>query len=239
MERHPDPCLGPGPSRRPGLRGRNPHRPPHRTGPRRRAGERRRLRPIRAARLVVTPRRRGGIVVHRGTAHASRRRRCGRSRRRLERHRGLGLRQPHRRTPRPRWGRAPPHHRGHPRVAPGASWAPPVACPRRWSATFRTAQSWIGGTSPRNASFVPPPPGAVEDLMVDLVGFVNAEWGGSGHPGRSRPCPVRDHPPLRGRQRPDRADPDRLDPRPPHRDHGPSPRQRLHRPGPRRVSRPA
>jgi Fic family protein len=41
---------------------------------------------------------------------------------------------------------------------------------------FRTAQSWIGGTSPRTASFVPPPPDRVEDLMVDLVGFVNAEW---------------------------------------------------------------
>jgi Fic family protein len=40
---------------------------------------------------------------------------------------------------------------------------------------FRTAQSWIGGTSPRTASFVPPPPDRVADLMVDLVGFVNAE----------------------------------------------------------------
>ncbi|MGH9044371.1 MAG: Fic family protein [Acidimicrobiales bacterium] len=41
---------------------------------------------------------------------------------------------------------------------------------------FRTGQSWIGGTSPRNASFVPPRPARIEDLMVDLVGFVNAEW---------------------------------------------------------------
>ncbi len=41
---------------------------------------------------------------------------------------------------------------------------------------FRTAQSWIGGTSPRSASFVPPPPERVEDLMFDLVGFVNGEW---------------------------------------------------------------
>ena len=40
---------------------------------------------------------------------------------------------------------------------------------------FRTAQSWIGGTTPRDASFVPPPPGRVEDLMADLVAFVNAE----------------------------------------------------------------
>ena len=47
--------------------------------------------------------------------------------------------------------------------------------PEEMVGAFRTAQSWIGGTSPRNASFVPPPPERVEDLMVDLVGFVNAE----------------------------------------------------------------
>jgi len=41
--------------------------------------------------------------------------------------------------------------------------------------TFRTGQSWIGGTSPHSASFVPPPPDRVVDLMVDLVGFVNGE----------------------------------------------------------------
>lgn len=41
---------------------------------------------------------------------------------------------------------------------------------------FRTAQSWIGGVSPRTASFVPPPPQRIEALMVDLVDFVNAEW---------------------------------------------------------------
>lgn len=48
--------------------------------------------------------------------------------------------------------------------------------PKEMVGTFRTAQSWIGGTSPRSASFVPPPPERVEDLMVDLVSFVNAEW---------------------------------------------------------------
>jgi len=47
--------------------------------------------------------------------------------------------------------------------------------PEQMIGAFRTVQSWIGGTSPRNASFVPPPPERVEDLMVDLVGFVNAE----------------------------------------------------------------
>jgi Fic family protein len=48
--------------------------------------------------------------------------------------------------------------------------------PEEMVGAFRTTQSWIGGTSPRSASFVPPPPERVEDLMVDLVGFVNAEW---------------------------------------------------------------
>jgi Fic family protein len=48
--------------------------------------------------------------------------------------------------------------------------------PEEMVGAFRTAQSWIGGTSPRNATFVPPPPERVEDLMVDLVGFINAEW---------------------------------------------------------------
>lgn len=48
--------------------------------------------------------------------------------------------------------------------------------PEEMVGAFRTAQSWIGGTSPRNASFVPPPPELIEGLMEDLVGFVNAEW---------------------------------------------------------------
>ncbi len=47
--------------------------------------------------------------------------------------------------------------------------------PEAMVGAFRTSQSWIGGTSPRSASFVPPPPERVNDLMVDLVGFVNAE----------------------------------------------------------------
>ena len=53
---------------------------------------------------------------------------------------------------------------------------PTSRLPEEMVGAFRTAQSWIGGTSPRSASFVPPPPERVEDLMVDLIGFVNAEW---------------------------------------------------------------
>jgi Fic family protein len=40
---------------------------------------------------------------------------------------------------------------------------------------FRNAQSWIGGTSPRDAAYVPPPPDRVPDLMEDLLSFVNDE----------------------------------------------------------------
>jgi Fic family protein len=40
---------------------------------------------------------------------------------------------------------------------------------------FRAAQSWIGGTSPRDAAFVPPPAEFVVPLMEDLVSFVNRE----------------------------------------------------------------
>jgi Fic family protein len=48
--------------------------------------------------------------------------------------------------------------------------------PKEMVGAVCATQSWIGGTSPRTASFVPSPPDRVEDLMVDLVGFVNAEW---------------------------------------------------------------
>jgi Fic family protein len=38
---------------------------------------------------------------------------------------------------------------------------------------FRRAQGWIGGSSPRDAAYVPPPPGEVGRLMGDLLAFVN------------------------------------------------------------------
>src|SRR5205823_4414635 len=40
---------------------------------------------------------------------------------------------------------------------------------------FREAQGWIGGTSPLDAAYVPPPPTHVPELMVDLVGFANGD----------------------------------------------------------------
>jgi Fic family protein len=52
---------------------------------------------------------------------------------------------------------------------------PPGRLPEEMVGAFRTAQSWIGGTSPRTASFVPPPPHRLNNLMADLVSFVNSE----------------------------------------------------------------
>jgi Fic family protein len=38
---------------------------------------------------------------------------------------------------------------------------------------FRTAQGWVGGSTPLDAAFVPPPPELLRPLMDDLVGFAN------------------------------------------------------------------
>ena len=38
---------------------------------------------------------------------------------------------------------------------------------------FRRSQNWIGGTRPGNASFVPPPPGLVEDCMAAMEPFIH------------------------------------------------------------------
>ena len=40
---------------------------------------------------------------------------------------------------------------------------------------FRRSQNWIGGTRPGNASFVPPPPDRVEELMAALERFLNGQ----------------------------------------------------------------
>jgi len=45
---------------------------------------------------------------------------------------------------------------------------------------FRRSQNWIGGTRPSNASFVPPPPGLVDDCMAALERFIHG--GGEGEP---------------------------------------------------------
>ena len=45
--------------------------------------------------------------------------------------------------------------------------------PDRMVGAYRTELSWIGGSSPRDAGFVPPPPEYVSTLMADLVAFAN------------------------------------------------------------------
>ena len=72
---------------------------------------------------------------------------------------------------------------------------------------FRRSQNWIGGTRPGNAVFVPPPHTAVADCMADLERFLHDDRDGlpvlvRGGPGAR---PVRDHPPVPGRQRPRRS----------------------------------
>jgi len=47
------------------------------------------------------------------------------------------------------------------------------ALPPPMVGAYRTEQSWIGGTSPRDAAYVPPPPELVGELMEDLVAFAN------------------------------------------------------------------
>ncbi|MGM0619256.1 MAG: Fic family protein [Actinomycetota bacterium] len=48
---------------------------------------------------------------------------------------------------------------------------------RVYAGRLRDVQNWIGGSdhSPRNALFVPPPPGTVADYMSDLVAFANRD----------------------------------------------------------------
>ncbi|MCK5015890.1 MAG: Fic family protein [Candidatus Peribacteraceae bacterium] len=40
---------------------------------------------------------------------------------------------------------------------------------------FRTSQNWIGGTSPSNAAFVPPPPHEINRTLGDLENFMRKE----------------------------------------------------------------
>ncbi|MGH9277480.1 MAG: Fic family protein, partial [Acidimicrobiales bacterium] len=47
------------------------------------------------------------------------------------------------------------------------------ALPSELVGKFRRAQNWVGGASPREASYVPPPAEHVAELMRDLLRFVN------------------------------------------------------------------
>jgi Fic family protein len=60
-------------------------------------------------------------------------------------------------------------HRWHRTLMQGSPLAPHLV------GRYRDAQGWIGGTSPRNAVYVPPPPELVLTLMDDLLEFVAAD----------------------------------------------------------------
>jgi Fic family protein len=47
--------------------------------------------------------------------------------------------------------------------------------PQRMVGAWRTEQSWVGGTSPRDAALVPPPAELVGGLMEDVVAFANSD----------------------------------------------------------------
>jgi Fic family protein len=47
--------------------------------------------------------------------------------------------------------------------------------PAHMVGAYRAEQSWIGGTSPRDAAYLPPPPELVGQLMEDLVAFANGD----------------------------------------------------------------
>ena len=68
-------------------------------------------------------------------------------------------------------------------------------------------QNWIGGSSynPCSAAFVPAPPEFVAELMADLCAFCSTDDLPCRRPSGYRARAVRDHPPVRGRQRPNRA----------------------------------
>ena len=46
--------------------------------------------------------------------------------------------------------------------------------PDRMIGRFRTAQGWVGGTSPIDAAYVPPPPSEIPRLVDDLVVFADS-----------------------------------------------------------------
>jgi Fic family protein len=60
-------------------------------------------------------------------------------------------------------------HSWHARLMQG----PHAWLPAEMVGSFRTAQGWVGGTSPLDAALVTPPPDRVPGLMDDLVAYVN------------------------------------------------------------------
>lgn len=50
--------------------------------------------------------------------------------------------------------------------------------PAHMIGAFRPALGWVGGTSPLDAAYVPPPPSEIPRLMDDLIAFVNSDLEG-------------------------------------------------------------
>ena len=92
----------------------------------------------------------------------------------------------------------------------------------------RDTQGWIGGRGPQDAAYVPPP--AARSPASSTTS--RAPRGPARRPGRARggrARAVRDDPPLRRRQRPARAAPRALGPRPAARGGGAATHERAHR----------
>ena len=114
-------------------------------------------------------------------------------------------------------------------------------------ADLRTVQNWVGGCdhSPRGALFVPPQPGLRRPAPRRPGPLLQPYRPRPGRPGRDRPRPVRDHPPVHRRQRPHRPGARPRPPAPPgpgqpHRGpglHGAARRRRRLLRGPRRLPR--
>lgn len=70
---------------------------------------------------------------------------------------------------------------------------------------LRASPNWIGGTSLENAVFVPPPPDALGEVIVRLGTVPSRARAAPASSAGPRPLPVRGHPSVPGRQRPDRT----------------------------------
>lgn len=61
------------------------------------------------------------------------------------------------------------------RLLNNAHWRLMLGSPDKAPGEVRRSQSWIGGTRPGNASFVPPPPERLPRLLQDLERYVNSD----------------------------------------------------------------
>ena len=120
-------------------------------------------------------------------------------------------------------------HEWHARLMRNSELAPHLV------GAFRDTQGWIGGRGPQDAAYVPPPAANVPALMDDLIAFTNSDEPDVITQAAVEPRAVRDHPPLRRRQRTHRTPARAVDPRSATRRLGSSADERAHRARPRRL----